>query len=397
MQAHYVVEITDQAEARKLLQQMGVSSYGVEYMASKAVFRCVKLKHISALTANLIKQEMLSKGGEAGVAMNTASGQGFTDVLLMGTLRHYQLLMEKLKLQPFGLAALADQIKEVLDAQETCVRQLQLAHGRRLEFGKKTLVMGILNVTPDSFSDGGRYYNTEDALRHAMEMCEQGADIIDIGGASSRPNSKMAEEQEELCRVVPVIERLAREGIIMSVDTFRAKVAEKALERGAHFINDISNLQMDEDLLPVLIAAGSPVVLMHNRMQIHQDEPYTDLIADIIGDLKKSIDRALAAGLQAEKIILDPGVGFGKTPGENRMILKSLRSFKSCGYPLLLGTSRKSFIGQTLNLEVEERLEASLATVAIGIMNGADIVRVHDVKESKRVALMTDAVIRENG
>lgn len=395
--AHHAVFIQNQEEARRCLEAIGASSAGIEYMVPKAVFRCIKIKDIESRAANLIKQEMLAKGGEAAVARNAAMGEGNSDVLLMGTLKHYRLLIEKLKLQPFGLRQVAAEIDSILAGLEQPATGLDLVNGKKLAIGQRTLIMGILNVTPDSFSDGGRYFDPDRAVQHALEMKQAGADIIDLGGASSRPDAPIASAAEELERILPVIKRLAREDIIISVDTFRAEVAQQALAHGAHLINDIGGLQMDPGLIEVLVKWQAPVILMHNRLQLNRGEPYKDLIADIIDELARSIDIAVQAGLASEKIIIDPGIGFGKTPAENRLIIKQLSAFKSLGKPLLLGTSRKRFIGHTLDLEVNERLEGSLATVAIGIMNGADIVRVHDVKASKRVAMMTDAVRNENG
>ncbi len=395
--AHHAVFIQSQEEARRCLEAIGSSTAGIEYMAPKAVFHCIKLKNISSRAANLIKQEMLAKGGEAAVTRNAALGEGNGDVLLMGTLKHYRYLNEKLKLQPFGLRQVAAEIDAILTALEPREISLDLANDKKLAIGKRTLIMGILNVTPDSFSDGGRYFDPELAVQHALEMKQAGADIIDLGGTSSRPDARIASTEEELERILPVIKRLAQEDMIISVDTFRAEVAQQSLAHGAHLINDIGGLQMDPDLVKVLVKWQAPVILMHNRLQLNRGEQYTDLIADIMNELASSIDTAVQAGLAKEKIIIDPGIGFGKTPAENRLIIKQLRDFKSLGRPVLIGTSRKSFIGHTLDLDVNERLEGSLATVAIGIMNGADIVRVHDVKESKRVSLMTDAVRNENG
>ncbi|MEA1960118.1 MAG: dihydropteroate synthase [Bacillota bacterium] len=397
MQGHHVVEIRDLEDARWQLEQIGASAEGIEYMRSKAVFRCIKLKNILVKAANLIKQEMLSKGGEAAVARHAANGEGKTDVLLMGTVRQYERLHEKLRLQPFGLSSLADEIMQLVAAQGRTTKRIQLANGKTFDLGKKTIIMGILNVTPDSFSDGGSYYQIEDAAQHALEMCQNGADIIDVGGASSRPNSIMVSEAEERRRVEPLVERLTKEGIIVSVDTFRAGVAEAVLAKGAHMINDIGSLQMDEGLLPVLLKYEAPVVIMHNRLQKNHNIPYKDLISDIIGELQEAIDLALDKGMSKDKIIIDPGIGFGKTPAQNRQLLKAMRDFTASRYPVLLGTSRKSFIGHTLDLEVDQRLEASMGTVAIGIMNGVDIVRVHDVKETKKMTMMMDAVLKENG
>ncbi len=395
--AHHALFIQSRAEALGYLKAIGASSPGIEYMIPKAVFRCIKLKDIPSRAANLIKQEMLAKGGEAAVAKSAVIGEGSSDVLLMGTLKQYYLLTEKLKLQPFGLRQVAIEIEAILMALESSDSSIKLAHGKELELGKRTQIMGILNVTPDSFSDGGRYLDIDKAVQHALEMRAEGADIIDVGGASSRPDSAMASAEEELSRILPVVKKLAQEDIIISIDTFRAEVARQALDNGAHLINDIGSLHMDAGLVKVLAEWQAPVVLMHNRMQINCGQPYSDLIADIIAELNNSIETAVEAGLAREQIIIDPGVGFGKTLAENRLLIKRLRDFKSMGLPLLLGTSRKSFIGHTLDLEVDERLEGSLATVAMAIMNGADIVRVHDVKASKRIAIMTDAVRNENG
>lgn len=397
MQGHHVVLIEDTDEARRIFEEIGVTEGGSGYMIPKAIFKCVRLKNIPARSGNLIKQEMLAKGGEAAVAKNTITGEGSTDIILMGTIKQYRLLIKKLKLQPFGLKELAEEIELIIQSHSRQKFNMKLANGKELELGKRTLIMGILNVTPDSFSDGGRYNEVDNAVRHALQMCEDGADIIDVGGASSRPDSVMADEEEELRRVMPVVERLSKEGICISVDTFRGEVARQVLDTGAHIINDIGGLQLDSGLLDVLVKWQVPVILMHNRMQIKKDQVYSDLISDVILELKQSINMAVEGGLQSDKIIIDPGVGFGKTVAENRILIKRLEEFASLGKPVLLGTSRKSFIGHTLNLEVDERLEGSLATVSMGIMNGADIIRVHDVKESKRVALMTDAVMRENG
>jgi len=397
MNAHHAVLIKNRAEALSFLQEIGSSPPGIEFMIPKAVFRCIKLKDIPSRAANLIKQEMLAKGGEAAVAKNAVNSEGFSDVLLMGTLKQYHLLTEKLKLQPFGLKKVAAEIEFILQNLEKPGSTLQLAQGKTVNIGEQTLIMGILNVTPDSFSDGGHYYDPDKALQHALEMRAEGADIIDIGGASSRPDSNMASAEEELQRILPVIKKLSKEDIIISVDTFRAEVARQALDNGAHLINDIGALQMDAGLLDVLLTWEAPVILMHNRLQLKRGEPYTDLIADIIGELKNSIDTAVEAGLARDKILIDPGIGFGKTPTENRLLIKHLQDFRSLGLPVVFGSSRKRFIGQTLDLETDERLEGSLATVAMAIMNGADIVRVHDVKASRRVARMTDAVRNENG
>jgi dihydropteroate synthase len=397
MQGHHAVLIRDEGEAKIFLQEIGVDAGAYKYMLPKAVYRCIKLKNIPGKSALIIKQEMLSKGGEAALKRDVFSLEGSTDILLMGNLKHYCLLIEKLKVQPFGLKNLAAEIQDILDALQISGRKIELPDGKTLKLEGQPLIMGILNLTPDSFYDGGRYLKVEKAVARAREMRAEGADIIDIGGASSRPNSLMIDEEEEMNRILPVLEKLAGEDIIISVDTFRANVARASLEKGAHIINDIGRLQLDPSLMAVLADYQAPVVLMHNRMQFNQNRSYEDLISEIIVELQESIAQAERAGLGKEKIIIDPGIGFGKNLDENRLIIKRLWEFKSLGRPLLLGASRKTFIGQTLGLEVDERLEGSLAVVALGVVNGADIIRVHDVKESKRVAMMSAAVVKQDG
>ena len=397
MTGNHAILIRNQQEARRIMEEIGVDSAAYPYLLPKAMFYCIKLKDISFKAANIIKQEMLAKGGEAAVARQTLCCEGSGDVLLMGTRKHYRLLLAKLKVQPFGLKKVAGEIEEILTALEHNEHIIDLPYGKSLKLGERTLIMGILNITPDSFSDGGKYLETDRAVERAQEMLAQGADIIDIGAASSRPDSVMAGEEEEIRRLLPVVDKLAGENVIISIDTFRGRVARACLERGAHIINDIGRLQLDTELLPVLVEKQAPVILMHNRLQMRRGEPYQDLVADILSELEESIGQAAEAGLAEDKIIVDPGIGFGKTPAENRVLLKRLREFRSLGKPVLLGASRKSFIGATLNLEVDQRLEGSLAAVALGVMNGADIVRVHDVQASKRVAAMIDAVMQENG
>ena len=278
------------------------------------------------------------------------------------------------------------------------------------DWGTKTYVMGILNVTPDSFSGDGILQRDDGiaaAVAQAQQFAADGADIIDIGGESTRPGSTPVTEAEELARVIPVIEAVRTAvPLPISVDTYRATVAEAALAAGANWINDVWGFRMDSRIAHVAAQANCPVVLMHNRSKpkdVAQEErlggryvgvAYDDLIEDIKRELGESIELALQAGVKEANIILDPGVGFGKTVTQNLQLVNQLDQFKTMGFPILLGTSRKSFIGYTLDLPPEERLEGTAATVAIGIARGADIVRVHDVKSIVRLAKMTDAIIR---
>ena len=259
------------------------------------------------------------------------------------------------------------------------------------EWGKQTYIMGILNVTPDSFSDGGRFFNTDTALRHAAGLAEDGAHIIDVGGESTRPGFLPVAEEEELRRVIPVIERLAAEITLpISVDTYKAKTAELAVKAGAHMINDIWGLKKDPEMAPTAASLRVPVCIMHNRSHTE----YKNVMEDILAELGESIELALKAGIKDENIILDPGIGFGKTWQQSLAVMRNLEMLKTLGYPVLLGASRKSFIGKTLGLEANDRLEGTLAVTSIGIMKGADIVRVHDVRENARAARMTDSIVR---
>lgn len=266
----------------------------------------------------------------------------------------------------------------------------------RLELSKRTHIMGILNVTPDSFSDGGLYINTDRAVERAFEIEKEGADIIDIGGESTRPGALPISVDEELSRVIPVIEKIQnRLKIPISIDTYKAKVAREAIEAGASIINDISGLRFDPEMARVAAEYNVPVVIMHIKgtprdMQINP--VYQDLIGEISDFLKEGISIALGAGVDEKKIIIDPGIGFGKTFEHNLEIINRLYEFRSLGMPILFGPSRKSFIGKILDLPPGDRLEGTASAVAIGIMNGANVVRVHDVLPMVRVARVADAI-----
>lgn len=264
---------------------------------------------------------------------------------------------------------------------------------RRFVWGERTYVMGILNVTPDSFSDGGRYLHPDRAVEHALAMEEEGADIIDVGAESTRPGAAPVPAEEELRRLLPVLRRLVpRVRVPISVDTYKAEVARVALAEGAAMINDVGGLQKDPAMAAVAAEAGVPVVVMHNRP--HGYTHYDDLWGDVLGFLRRSLERAAAAGLPLEYVIVDPGFGFGKTAEHNLDLLRGLHRLRALGRPVLLGTSRKSTIGRVLDLPVSQRVEGTAATVALAIPHGVDIVRVHDVAPIVRVVRMADAIVR---
>ncbi len=272
---------------------------------------------------------------------------------------------------------------------------------KTFDFSVRTTVMGILNVTPDSFSDGGKYLSKERAFDRAMEMIEEGADIIDIGGESTRPSGVYGENKkisadEESDRVLPVIERIANASdTVISIDTTKSTVAEAALNAGASIVNDISGLQFDDRIADVAARHGAALVVMHIQgtpETMQQNPVYHDVVAEVKEGLHQSAEKAKRAGVR--NIIIDPGIGFGKNLEHNLTLLKNLRAFRELGYPILIGTSRKGFIGTILNTTVDDRMEGTAASVAVSIMNGAQIIRVHDVKEMKRVASVVDAIMK---
>jgi len=313
---------------------------------------------------------------------------------------------------PESNQSVADLLENV---DESTVRRLprseySLRRPINLAWGHKTYVMGILNVTPDSFSGDGlvkRDRWIQQAVAKSIDLVDDGADILDIGGQSTRPGGVPVSVDEELARIMPVLQELRNQiDVPISVDTYRAEIASAALEAGADWVNDVWGLRMDSQMAGVVAAKGCPVVIMHNRSKpknVEQEKmlggryvgiEYDDLIGDIKRELLASINLALEAGIRPEKIIVDPGIGFGKTVNQNLELIKNLSQLRSLGYPLLVGPSRKSFIGYTLDLAPDERVEGTAATVAISIERGADIVRVHDVREMSRVAKMADAILR---
>jgi dihydropteroate synthase len=281
-----------------------------------------------------------------------------------------------------------------------------------LDWGTRTYVMGILNVTPDSFSGDGLFLDTAQGLQLALQQAQRfvsaGVDILDVGGESTRPGSQPVSAEQEIERVVPVIEAIVAADLdaVISVDTYKAEVAQAALQAGAQWVNDVWGLRADPEMVNVVARHSCPVILMHNRIKPGSAQlqerlggryigiDYQDLIEDIKAELLASVNTALSAGVQQEKIILDPGIGFGKTVEQNLELLNRLGEIRSLGYPVLLGPSRKSFIGYTLDLPPDQRVEGTAAAAAVGIVRGADIIRVHDALQLVRIARMTDAIVR---
>ena len=393
------LHLTSEKEALDALKKADVDPYGIQAMLPKMFHLNIVLEGIECRVANIIKQEMLSLGGDAAVARGTvACSIARSDVILMGTLKQIQRFTEKISAQPFGLSVISDRLREILNnvfaetfPLRTCRREMTL--------GERTLIMGILNVTPDSFSDGGRFSSPEEAVEEGIRMAEEGADILDVGGESTRPGSDPVSPEEEMRRVIPVIQGIAsRINLPLSIDTMKAAVAREALAAGAEIVNDVSAMGFDEAMAKVVADAGAAVVLMHMKgvpksMQAG-DLAYGSLRGEIIAYLKERIEQAKEAGIDPAQIVVDPGIGFGKTTEDNMRLIKYLREFRVLGRPILVGASRKSFIGRVTGGEPAERDEGTAAAVTAAILNGGQIVRVHDVAKMKKVVTMADALLR---
>ena len=391
------VHLTSEGEARDLLKGLGADPYGIQAMLPKMIHVNIFLEGLECKVANIIKQEMLSLGGDAAVARGTvACSIPRTDVVLMGTFKQVQRFTEKIASQPFGLKRISHRVREVLKnifAESVSVRTAR----RELQIGRKTLIMGILNCTLDSFSDGGSFASPERAVGEGLRMAEEGADIIDIGGESTRPGSDPVPADEELRRVIPVIREISgRIDLPLSIDTMKAVVAREALANGAEIVNDVSAMTFDDSMAKVVAEAGAAVVLMHMRGRQKEmqkgDLPYRSLRGEIIAFLQGRIEKAGEGGIAPEQIMVDPGLGFGKTAADSMRLIRYLGEFKALGRPIVTGASRKSFIGAVTGGEPRERVEGTAAAVTAAIMNGSRIIRVHDVATMKKVAAMADAL-----
>lgn len=383
----------------KILEALNVHPVGILLMKDKMILRLVQVDEIDNRGANILKQEMLSLGGDCALphdAYDLISGK--SKCIIIGNLSQYKKLIPKLKLQPFGLKDLANKLEKILFPNKVTKTKI----GNRIfEWGKNTYIMGIVNLTPDSFSGDGIYGDRfiDNALNYATLLVEWGADIIDIGGESTRPNSEDVSVKEERRRVIPVLKRMVKElDVPISVDTSKPEIAEEALHIGASIINDVWGLRRSEKMGELVKKYNVPVVIMHSIDGKGGKPPnnyYKDLVLDILEFFYERVNYALSLGIKRENIILDPGIGFGKGLKENIEIIKNINVFKSLGYPVLIGVSRKSFIGEILDLPTIERVEGTISSVCASIERGVDIVRVHDVKEIKRAVKVYDKIIRE--
>ncbi len=389
-----VVALRDVDEVRALLAEMRVSAGGTSIMKRKALFRVVRVKGLDVRAANILKQEMLSRGGEVATSREVYEmGATEAECLIMGTLAQYERLLPKLRTQPFGLRDIADSIAAVLVHHDA---HAPLFHPG-LDLGRRPRIMGILNVTPDSFSDPGDHFDPDVAIEAAWRMVDEGADIIDVGGESTRPGSSRVPTEVEMQRVLPVIKALSQAlPAPISVDTCRAEVAAAALEAGAFMVNDVSALRMDPEMVAVVRDAGCPVVLMHmlGEPKTMQDDPwYSNVVEDVYAFFVERLTRAVDDGVPEENLLIDPGIGFGKTLAHNLALVRHVDSFRSLGRPVVLGASRKRFLGDLLGLpEAKDRVNGTIATSVIGAIYNIDVLRVHDVRENVEAVRLTRAV-----
>ncbi len=385
----------DERDLLELFARVGVDPDGVRVMAPKARSRFFYIRDLSAPAANILKQEALSYGAEAAVSIGVINcSVKKTDALVWGDERRLGLLAEKLRGQVYGLGKLSEAILSALAPK----RPRWLVMGKEIHLGK-TLVMGAVNVTPDSFHGGGRCETPLEAIGRGARMAEDGADIIDIGGESTRPGAEPVPEDEELRRVMPAIEGLRKElgeGFILSVDTYKAKVAEEAIAAGASMVNDISGLGFDEGMADVVARTGAGLIIMHMKgtpRDMQKNPEYDDTVGEISDYFLERMGLAGQSGITADQIALDPGIGFGKRVYDNLLILKKIPEFKALGRPLVIGHSRKSFIGKVLGIEnPEHRLAGSLGVAAVAAWLGADVIRTHDVKQTIEAIKMAEAI-----
>jgi dihydropteroate synthase len=397
-----ILQLSNQKHIKQVMQDIKVDPYGMEIMIPKAEHFLLRINGISNITANILKQEMLSLGADVAVARGALTGRTKrTDCLVIGSLSQLGHLTHKLNKQPFGLDRLAQALSVTLKNYQRDEFMLDL--GRfKLDLGRKTHLMGIVNLTTDSFSQDGLLSRHEAGgmrqeyiLGHVERLVQEGADIVDIGGESTRPGAVKVSLKEELSRVLPVIKLLAKRiRVPLSIDTYKPEVARRALDSGAVIVNDISGLRHSK-MAGFVSKYKAGLIIMHMKgtPRTMQKKPrYVSLMDEIISFLGEAIHRAEEAGISRDKIIIDPGIGFGKTLEHNLMILNSLAELKVLGRPLLVGPSRKSFLGRILNAGEQERIFGTVSACVLAASSGAKIVRVHDVKEVKQALRVFDSI-----
>jgi dihydropteroate synthase len=396
LKARYL-HLTSREEAVEALKSIQVDQGRIQEMLPKMIHMNIIIEEIEVTVANILKQEMISVGGDSAVGCGK-SGNSITktDVIVMGTLEHINRFVEKSARQSFELRLISERIVEIINSHFLDSVLLRTSR-RTINLAERTLIMGILNLTPDSFSDGGRFTAPEKAIEEGIRMVGEGADMIDIGGESTRPGSEPVSLDEELRRTIPVVQGLAKRiDIPLSIDTMKAGVAYEAIAEGVEIVNDISSMRHDSDMAKVVANAGAAVILMHMRgtpktMQAG-DLSYRSLRSEIITFLQEHMENARVKGIEPDQIMVDPGLGFGKTAIDNLRLIKHLTELKVLGRPIVTGVSRKSFIGYFSGGSPHERLEGTAAAFTAAIMNGSRVIRVHDIAAMKKVAIMADAL-----
>lgn len=385
-------------DARRAVRETGADDFCVDLMAPKAIGLCLKISRVKMPAANILKQEMLACGGDAAVHRGVIDGTAKeSDVVLMGNVKQVLRVSRKLKDQPFGLKKIAAELEEYCRGLLEPRPLIWRCRGNVFDLTKGPLIMGILNVTPDSFSDGGRFADSQRAIERGLEMAEQGADIIDVGGESTRPGAEPVPEDEELGRVLSVVEALSLKiKTPISIDTCKSKVAGAALKAGASIVNDISGLRFDPALARAAAAEGAGLILMHiqGSPRDMQDDPhYEDVVSEVRLALASSMERGLECGVEQENMAVDPGIGFGKNLEHNLKLMNNLQSLALLGRPIVVGASRKSFMGKLdCGASPKDRLPGSLAAAVAALKNGANILRVHDVAETRQALKVAGAI-----
>jgi len=395
-----LLSIANQADLEQELARVGADPLSWPIFRAKSRVIAVKIEGLSTAAANILKQTVLPCGGDCAVNRAIVSGRvRHTDAVLLVTMRQLRVLLDRLASQPECVARLVPELVELSGRLLLPARIIRLGR-KTVDLGRRTHVMGILNVTPDSFSDGGQFLEPSAALDHAVAMAEEGADFIDIGSESTRPGSRSVPAREQLARLLPVLRAVKkRVKTPVSVDTTSAAVAQAAFREGADMVNDISALAGDKRMPAVVARAGVPCILMHmkGRPRTMQNNPeYSDLMAEVAGFLAAALGRGEAAGIERTQMLVDPGIGFGKTVGHNLEILRRLAELESLGAPIVVGPSRKRFIGAVSDSPPGERLEGTIAACVLAAANGANVLRVHDVKPVVKALKLADAVELRN-
>jgi len=378
----------------KEMDRIGVDKYAYSIFQNKKETFLIKINDLKIEAANIIKQDCLAEGADAVIPRNAISGKPKKcNVIIISTKRKINRIASRFEKQPFSLKKISKELKNILKKHSKSFN----FRGKKIQL-KTPKVMGILNVTPDSFYDGGKYTKKEIIKKRVEQIIKEGADIIDLGAESTRPGSERVNEEEELQRLAPALEIIKKidDRIPVSIDTYKSKIAEQMLKNGADIINDISGFNFDENMPEVVSNYNAGIILMHIKgtpKNMQKNPQYEDVIEEIYTYFKNSIQKAIKYNINRKNIIIDPGIGFGKRLENNTEIIRRLKEFASLGYPVLIGLSRKSFIGKITGRPVEDRLTGTISAHTISLMNGANIIRAHDVKEARETIDMVKEIL----